>query len=44
MAYKKFQNHGYYTLTLDYRGYGDSTMTSELTMASVVEDAILGLK
>ena len=44
VAYKKFQKHGYYTLTLDYRGYGDSIMSSELNMTSVAQDAILGLK
>ena len=44
MAYKKFQKHGYYTLTLDYRGYGDSKMSSELNMTSVAQDAVLGLK
>ena len=44
VAYKKFQKQGFYTLTLDYRGYGDSKMTSELNMTSVVQDAIVALK
>ena len=44
MAYKKFQKQGFYTLTLDYRGYGDSKMSSELNMTSVVQDAVVALK
>jgi len=44
VAYKKFQKQGFYTLTLDYRGYGDSILSSELNMTSVVQDAILALK
>ena len=44
VAYKKFQKLGYYTLTLDYRGYGDSIMSKELNMTSVVQDAVLALK
>ena len=44
VAYKKFQKQGYYTLTLDYRGYGDSILSSELNMTSVVQDAKVALK
>ena len=44
VAYKKFQKQGFYTLTLDYRGYGDSKMSSELNMTSVVQDAVVALK
>ena len=44
VAYKKFQKLGCYTLTLDYRGYGDSIMSKELNMTSVVQDAVLALK
>jgi len=44
VAYKKFQKQGFYTLTLDYRGYGDSKMSSELNMTSVAQDAVVALK
>merc|ERR1712107_378090 len=27
VCYKKFQNLGYYSLTIDYRGFGDSTLS-----------------
>lgn len=38
-AYKIFQSLGFYTLTLDYRGYGDSVMSLPLNATTVVEDA-----
>lgn len=42
-AYKIFQSLGYYTLTMDYRGYGDSTMSYHLNETTVVEDAMAGI-
>ena len=43
-AYKIFQRWGYYTLTVDYRGYGDSVMSSPLSETTVVEDAKAAIK
>ena len=43
-AYKIFQNLGYYTLTVDYRGYGDSVMSFPLNETTVVEDAKAAIK
>jgi len=38
-AYKIFQSLGCHTLTLDYRGYGDSVMSWSLNETTLVEDA-----
>ena len=35
----KLQSLGYYTLTIDYRGYGDSVMSLPLNETTLVEDA-----
>jgi len=43
-AYQLFQRQGYHTLTMDYRGYGDSTMSTNINETTVVEDAKMGLK
>jgi len=43
-AYKIFQSLGYYTLTVDYRGYGDSIMSFPLNETTVVEDAKAAIK
>jgi len=46
-AYKTFQKLGFYTLTIDYRGYGDSKTrrsTKELTESTVVEDAMMAIR
>jgi len=43
-AYQLFQKQGYHTLTLDPRGYGDSTISSELNETSVVNDAIMAMR
>ena len=43
-AYKIFQSFGFYTLTVDYRGYGDSVMSFPLNETTVVEDAKAAIK
>jgi len=46
-AYKRFQGQGYHTLTLDYRGWGDSVMAGgfdSIGEDSVVEDAKLAIR
>lgn len=43
-AYQLFQKQGYHTLTLDPRGYGDSTISSELNETSVVKDAVTAMR
>jgi len=43
-AYKIFQKWGYHTLTVDYRGYGDSIMSHPLNETTVVEDAKAAVK
>jgi len=43
-AYKIFQSLGCYTLTMDYRGYGDSIMSWRLNETTVVEDALAAIK
>jgi len=43
-AYKIFQSFGYYTLTMDYRGYGDSIMSFPLNETTVVEDAVAAIR
>jgi len=43
-AYKIFQRWGYYTLTVDYRGYGDSIMSFPINETTVVEDAKAAIK
>jgi len=51
-AYKTFQALGFYTLTIDYRGYGDSILGDgkdpfeggKLGESSVVEDALLAIR
>ena len=43
-AYKKFQSLGCYTLTVDYRGYGDSIMSQTINETTLVEDAKAAIK
>jgi len=43
-AYKIFQSLGCFTLTMDYRGYGDSIMSWRLNETTVVEDALAAIK
>jgi len=43
-AYKIFQSLGCYTLTVDYRGYGDSIMTQPLNETTLVQDAKAAIK
>lgn len=43
-AYKTFQSLGFYTLTIDYRGYGDSIRVGELSESTVVEDALKAIR
>ena len=43
-AYQLFQKQGYHTLTLDPRGYGDSTISSEINETSVVKDAVMAMR
>ena len=43
-AYKIFQSLGCHTLTMDYRGYGDSLMSWPLNETTVVEDAKAAIK
>jgi len=43
-AYKIFQSVGCDTLTMDYRGYGDSTMSGPINETTVVEDAKAAIK
>jgi len=38
-AYKVFQSQGYHTLTLDYRGYGDSVLKGEIGEDILIQDA-----
>jgi len=38
-AYKLFQSQGYHTLTLDYRGYGDSVLKGEIGEDTLIQDA-----
>jgi len=43
-AYKIFQSFGFYTLTMDYRGYGDSIMSFPINGTTLVEDAKAAIK
>ena len=43
-AYKVWQSLGCYTLTVDYRGYGDSVMLQPLNETTLVEDAKAAIK
>ena len=43
-AYKVCQSLGFYTLTVDYRGYGDSVMLQPLNETTLVEDAKAAIK
>jgi len=43
-AYKIFQSLGCYTLTVDYRGYGDSIMSQPINETTLVEDAKAAIK
>jgi len=43
-AYKTFQKLGFYTLTLDYRGYGDSVKVGEMSESTIVEDALVAIR
>merc|ERR1719158_2245707 len=43
-AYKIFQSFGFYTLTMDYRGYGDSIMSFSINETTLVEDAKAAIK
>ena len=43
-AYKIFQSVGCDTLTMDYRGYGDSVMSGTINETTVVEDAKAAIK
>ena len=40
-AYKRFQGQGYHTLTLDYRGWGDSVMAGGTHQFTFESPAIL---
>ena len=43
-AYKIFQSLGCYTLTVDYRGWGDSIMSQPINETTLVEDAKASIK
>ena len=43
-AYKVWQSLGCYTLTVDYRGYGDSVMTQNINETTLVQDAKASIK
>ena len=43
-AYKVWQSLGCYTLTVDYRGYGDSVMTQTINETTLVQDAKASIK
>ena len=43
-AYKTFQKLGFHTLTIDYRGYGDSIKVGDLSESSVVNDALMAIR
>ena len=43
-AYRVWQSLSCHTLTLDYRGYGDSVMAAQLGESTVVEDAKTAIK
>jgi len=49
-AYQLFQKQGYHTLTVDYRGWGDSTMSGEgggferINEKSLIDDAVLAAR
>merc|ERR1711872_537713 len=43
-AYKTFQKLGFHTLTLDYRGYGDSVKVGEMSESTIVEDALIAIR
>ena len=44
VLYKVWQSLSCHTLTLDYRGYGDSVMAAQLGESTVVEDAKTAIK
>ena len=42
--YKVWQRLGYYVLTIDYRGYGDTIMNGTLSETTLVEDSKAAIK